>query len=109
MKYFSKPSLFIFIGIFALLAISTGFTYRKLSTPPSIVRWSAQDSTIVDKQNATVSLYGKARFTCDKFSLSADEIVYSKKLHKVIAKNFVVIDGENKDNKGAYGEFLIKD
>lgn len=109
MKKKSILKLFCYTSVFSLLVVSTGFVNHSINLPLSKVKWSAQDSTIVDKLNGTVSLYGKAKFTCDKFSLSANEIVYHKKQQKVIAKNYVITTGDNRDTKGNYGEFFIKD
>lgn len=94
--------------VFALFISLTGFTSHKIKQPINEIKWSAQDSVKIDKKAATVSLYGKAKFTCTDFSLSADEMLYDKKQQKVIAKNYVVTAGRNKNSKGGYAEFYIE-
>jgi hypothetical protein len=73
------------------------------------IKYTAQDSTKWSKDKSTVSLYGKATFSCGKFDLRADEIVFNKSSQKVSAKGFTIYNKQTKKTTtGVSGEFDVK-
>jgi hypothetical protein len=85
--------------IYTVLAITPTDSLNKAG-----ISWSAVDSTRVNKDKSIIFLYGKAKFTCPNFNLSAD----NKKTQKISATNFVIIDNlSKKETKGTFGRFSL--
>lgn len=72
------------------------------------IKYSATDSTKVDKGKSTIALYGKANLSCKRLSVTADEIIFNRKTQKLTAKNYKMVNhltGES--TSGTYGEFTL--
>lgn len=115
MKNILSSSALLVFSIIALQAKNSSDGIKDTYAPPPDslahrITYTAQDSTRFNKNKSIITLYGNARFNCNNFQLSADEITINKTTQKVKAKNYTLLIPANYIIKtGNYAEFSMRD